>query len=366
MMKLYNENSSEINEKAVDLEREVTRIIHQIGVPAHIKGYHYLISAILLTVKDSDIIDSATKRLYPSVARKYVTTTSRVEAAIRRAIDIAWDRGDVDILNSYFECTIGINRGRPTPTEFIAMIADHLTVKESDDPMVTKVTKILHQCGVPADIKGYNYLRTAILLTVKDSDIINSATKRLYPSVAREYVTTTSRVEAAIRKAIDIAFDRADVDILNSYFGYTIANNRGKPTSTEFIAMIADHLTVKESDDPMVTKVTKILHQCGVPADIKGYNYLRTAILLTVKDSDIINSATKRLYPSVAREYVTTTSRVEGAIRKAIEISWDRGDVDILNSYFGYTIANNRVRPTPTEFIAMIADNLRLKYRIFN
>ena len=125
--------------------------------------------------------------------------------------------------------------------------------------------------------------------------------------------------------------------------------------------MIADHLTVKESDDPMVTNVTKILHQCGVPADIKGYNYLRTAILLTVKDSDIIDSATKRLYPSVAREYGTTTSRVEGAIRKAIEISWDRGDVDTLNSYFGYTIANNRRRPTPTEFIAIIADDLRLK-----
>ena len=245
MMKFYNENSSEINEKAFDLEREATRIILQIGVPAHIKGYQYLISAILLTVKNSDIIDSATKRLYPSVARKYGTTTSRVEAAIRKAIDIAWDRGDVDILNSYFECTIGINRGRPTPTEFIAMIADHLTVKESDDPMLTTVTKILHQCGVPADIKGYNYLRTAILLTVKDSDIIDSATKRLYPSVAREYGTTTSRVEGAIRKAIEISWDRGDVDILNSYFGYTIANNRVRPTPTQFIAIIADDLRLK-------------------------------------------------------------------------------------------------------------------------
>lgn len=129
MMQFYNENSSEINEKAFDLGLEVARIIHQIGVPAHIKGYQYLISAILLTVKDRDIIDSATKRLYPSVARKYVTTTSRVEAAIRKAIDIAWDRGDVDILNSYFECTTGINRGKPTPTEFIAMIADNLRLK---------------------------------------------------------------------------------------------------------------------------------------------------------------------------------------------------------------------------------------------
>lgn len=113
------------------------------------------------------------------------------------------------------------------------------------------------------------------------------------------------------------------------------------------------------------TQVTKIIHQIGVPAHIKGYQYLRTAILLTVKDSDIINSVTKILYPSVAKKYQTTTSRVERAIRHAIEVAWDRGDVDTLNSYFGYTIQNNRGKPTNSEFIAMIADNLRLKYKLY-
>ena len=112
------------------------------------------------------------------------------------------------------------------------------------------------------------------------------------------------------------------------------------------------------------TQVTQIIHQIGVPAHIKGYQYLRTAILLTVKDSDIINSVTKILYPSVAKKYSTTTSRVERAIRHAIEVAWDRGDVDTLNSYFGYTIQNNRGKPTNSEFIAMIADNLRLKYKL--
>ncbi len=113
------------------------------------------------------------------------------------------------------------------------------------------------------------------------------------------------------------------------------------------------------------TQVTKIIHQIGVPAHIKGYQYLRTAILLTVKDSDIINSVTKVLYPSVAKKYATTTSRVERAIRHAIEVAWDRGDVDTLNAYFGYTIQNNRGKPTNSEFIAMIADNLRLKYKLY-
>ena len=110
--------------------------------------------------------------------------------------------------------------------------------------------------------------------------------------------------------------------------------------------------------------VTDIIHEIGVPAHIKGYQYLRTAILLTIKDSDIINSVTKVLYPSVAKKYATTTSRVERAIRHAIEVAWDRGDVDTLNSYFGYTIQNNRGKPTNSEFIAMIADNLRLKYKL--
>jgi two-component system response regulator (stage 0 sporulation protein A) len=110
----------------------------------------------------------------------------------------------------------------------------------------------------------------------------------------------------------------------------------------------------------MESQVTRIIHQIGVPAHIKGYQYLRTAILLTISDSETINSVTKVLYPSVAKMYQTTSSRVERAIRHAIEVAWDRGDVDILNSYFGYTIQNSRGKPTNSEFIAMIADNLRL------
>ena len=122
----------------------------------------------------------------------------------------------------------------------------------------------------------------------------------------------------------------------------------------------------KSSNTPDIeTQITKIIHQIGVPAHIKGYQYLRTAIMLTVNDSEIINSVTKVLYPSVAKKYQTTTSRVERAIRHAIEVAWDRGDVDTLNSYFGYTIQNNRGKPTNSEFIAMIADNLRLKYKLY-
>lgn len=126
-----------------------------------------------------------------------------------------------------------------------------------------------------------------------------------------------------------------------------------------------DNKELIERSPDMESQVTKIIHQIGVPAHIKGYQYLRTAILLTVNDGEIINSVTKILYPTVAKQYQTTTSRVERAIRHAIEVAWDRGDIDTLNSYFGYTIQTNRGKPTNSEFIAMIADNLRLKYKIY-
>ena len=108
-------------------------------------------------------------------------------------------------------------------------------------------------------------------------------------------------------------------------------------------------------------KVTEILHQIGVPAHIKGYHYLRDSILMSIEKPEIINAVTKELYPSVALKYETTSSRVERAIRHAIEVAWDRGDVDVLNSYFGYTIHNSRGKPTNSEFIAMISDKLRLQ-----
>ncbi|MGN0974428.1 MAG: sporulation initiation factor Spo0A C-terminal domain-containing protein, partial [Gemmiger sp.] len=118
------------------------------------------------------------------------------------------------------------------------------------------------------------------------------------------------------------------------------------------------HSAISQDSDELT--VTEILHQIGVPAHIKGYQFLRDAILLTVDDHEYINAVTKRLYPEIAKRNGTTASRVERAIRHAIEVAWDRGDVDTLNSYFGYTIHNLRGKPTNSEFIAMIADKIRL------
>ena len=115
-----------------------------------------------------------------------------------------------------------------------------------------------------------------------------------------------------------------------------------------------------EKEDHLEKIISSIMRQIGVPAHIKGYEYLRQAIVLTVKDPGLMHAVTKSLYPTVAKTNSTTSSRVERAIRHAIEVAWDRGDVDVLSSYFGYTIQNSRGKPTNSEFIAMISDKLRL------
>ena len=109
--------------------------------------------------------------------------------------------------------------------------------------------------------------------------------------------------------------------------------------------------------------VTNVIHEIGIPAHIKGYQYIRRAIMMAIYDLDIMNSVTKELYPTIAENFSTTSSRVERAIRHAIEIAWDRGNLDTLNSFFGYTVNTCKGKPTNSEFIALITDKLRLQYK---
>ena len=131
---------------------------------------------------------------------------------------------------------------------------------------------------------------------------------------------------------------------------------------TSWISKKSDNVSPFSFEDKKELEIviSDIMRQIGVPAHIKGYQYLRQAIMLTVNDPELMHAVTKILYPTVAKQNNTTSSRVERAIRHAIEVAWDRGDVDILSSYFGYTIQNSRGKPTNSEFNAMISDKLRL------
>ncbi len=110
-------------------------------------------------------------------------------------------------------------------------------------------------------------------------------------------------------------------------------------------------------------RVTNMLHEIGIPAHIKGYHYLRDAIIMAVEDMDVLNAITKILYPTVAKKYQTTSSRVERAIRHAIEVAWSRGKLDTLDELFGYTVSTGKGKPTNSEFIALIADTIQLEYK---
>ena len=119
----------------------------------------------------------------------------------------------------------------------------------------------------------------------------------------------------------------------------------------------------RSKDAGIEAMVTSMIHEIGVPAHIKGYQYLREAIILAVKDMEVINAITKVLYPQVAKTFATTPSRVERAIRHAIEVAWDRGDLETLQRFFGYTVSNSKGKPTNSEFIALIADKLQLQLK---
>lgn len=123
-------------------------------------------------------------------------------------------------------------------------------------------------------------------------------------------------------------------------------------------------MDVSESDGRDLEKdVTDMIHEIGVPAHIKGYQYLREAIMMSVEDVEMLGSITKILYPTIAKKYQTTPSRVERAIRHAIEVAWSRGRMETLDALFGYTINTGKGKPTNSEFIALIADKIRLQYR---
>ena len=135
----------------------------------------------------------------------------------------------------------------------------------------------------------------------------------------------------------------------------------GSPKSQSTPAQLSKNAVIARQEYNMEAMVTDVIHEIGVPAHIKGYQYLREAILITINDMEVINAVTKVLYPAVAKRFNTTPSRVERAIRHAIEVAWDRGDLDTLQKFFGYTISNIKGKPTNSEFIALIADSLSLR-----
>lgn len=155
----------------------------------------------------------------------------------------------------------------------------------------------------------------------------------------------------------------SDLMNTNKEFQIMITVPKGDKTSEVPQENLFTKVETMELEHDLEKDVTDMIHEIGVPAHIKGYQYLREAIMLSVENTEMLNAITKLLYPTIAKKFETTSSRVERAIRHAIEVAWSRGNMDTLNSLFGYTISLGKGKPTNSEFIALIADKLRLTYR---
>ncbi len=154
-----------------------------------------------------------------------------------------------------------------------------------------------------------------------------------------------------------------DMEVFAKRIRECVGLNSGETDRKSYIQQVSVPL-VSSSPRELETAITNIIHEIGVPAHIKGYVYLREAITMVVNNMELLSAITKELYPSISRKFNTTPSRVERAIRHAIEVAWGRGRVDVINNLFGYTIHNVKGKPTNSEFIAMIADKLRIEMKI--
>ena len=212
---------------------------------------------------------------------------------------------------------------------------------EQDCPDVVVMDMVLPK------VDGYGVLRT-----------LNSRSGPR-PAVIVLSAFRTQRVisDAAELGAYYYIFKPCDLDEL---FDRVRAVGHSSNSALGIVSLPAAQRKPQQRIDAMVTE---IIHEIGVPAHIKGYQYIREAIILTVGDMELINAVTKALYPMVAKRFSTTPSRVERAIRHAIEVAWDRGDIEVLQKYFGYTVSGIKGKPTNSEFIALIADRLQLRIK---
>ncbi len=233
-------------------------------------------------------------------------------------------------------------------TEVIDMIANTVP----DVILLDVIMPHLDGLGVLENINKIKIAKKpiCIMLSAVGQDKI---TQRAIELGAQYYVVKPFDIEVLIQRIREFKFYKPTTSNTNNNF---IA----KDMKPQYIEISSDNT---KSEENLEALVTNIIHEVGVPAHIKGYQYLREAIMMVVNDIDVINQITKSLYPQIARKFNTTPSRVERAIRHAIEVAWGRGQQEVVENIFGYTISAAKGKPTNSEFIAMIADKLRLELK---
>ena len=245
--------------------------------------------------------------------------------------------------------------------DFRASMAEYMA-REEDMELVAAVDNGADAYALAAEQKPDVLLTDLVLQQIDGLELLRRIQEngiRLHSVVLSSFVSNRVVSECSALGADYFVSKPCDPAALLDRIRAISAPQRGMPTLSFESAQDAAR---RETVD-LEAVVTDIIHEIGVPAHIKGYQYLREAIILTINDMEMINAVTKVLYPEVAKKFSTTPSRVERAIRHAIEVAWDRGDIEVLQKYFGYTVSNIKGKPTNSEFIAMIADSLTLRQK---
>ena len=402
------------------MKQDVTKIIRDLGIPAHIKGYQYIREGIIMAIEDINMMNYITKLLYPTIAKKYKTTSSSVERAIRHAIEVAWSRGKVELLEEMFGYTISSGKGKPTNSEFIALIADKLrldyhmnasnirciwtnTGRLSEGENMDERHRVLIADSYPdeaeqlkKELSGkYN------VISVRDNgvDTLDDIIKLKPDLVVIDLMLSEIDGIGVIEKCRELI----EPDKIPAFIALTMLENRElmecirrlkvdycmmKPFQAGILAERISQMIRIRSVNNDIQKNEKALHgrskrmcsmcgtndvrrqisflvrNLGVPAHIKGCRYMKYAILMAIEDCNRINYITKLLYPEIAKKCKTTTSSVERAIRHAIDIVWIKGNQELLKEIFGTFVMEGQERPTNSQFIAAVADWMRLEHQI--
>ena len=224
---------------------------------------------------------------------------------------------------------------------------DLIVSAKPDVVLLDVIMPHLDGIGVLEKLNEYGFMPICIMLSAVGQDKI---TQRALTLGAGYYMVKPFEIELLIKRIRDLKHSQNSNNKMNFFM------RESKPAYINIE-------NTKNKEDNLEALVTNIIHEVGVPAHIKGYQYLRDGIIMVIEDINVLNQITKQLYPDLAKKHKTTPSRVERAIRHAIEVAWTRGQIETVESIFGYTVNANKGKPTNSEFIAMIADKLRLELK---
>ena len=340
---------------------KITHFLYELSIPAHASGYGCLRDAIAIAIENFGAVHNMIRFLYPAVAAKNDYRPSYVLRSIHNTIDEAFQRDA-----AAFEKCFGnmIHGSTPKNAEFIAMAADAITLdiaatnrkNKRQNKDLVKIADAMNELGVPAHILGRVYLRDAIAIAIENFEAVHNMMGVLYPAVAAKNDTKPDSVGRAMRQAIAAAFG-CNRSAFMKYFSNTI-NHGNAPSCSEFIAMIAETISLNSSGDGLLRRITDTLHELGIPAHLSGCGYLRDAVALTIENSWTVDDMPGVLYPAVAAKSGIRPSRVNRVIFNVILVAF-KSNGTVFEKYFGST-ASHGAKPENLEFIAKVANAITL------